>query len=1700
MSTFGSIVEKQHHLFGLIARAYHNAKKLGGEKLTKVALETRLHTLEANWDKFQGNHDKVLCVMTDDLRHHPYFKDDLYTQCEEAFYDSKTSLVEDIEKVTTSKDDNHEYNQRHSHSGSCRSLPKISLPKFSGDYHDWPSFRDLFDSMVGSNRDISSVEKLHYLRAQTTGEAARYLANIPVTAANFARAWKALTSRYENRRILVTTYLDKIFALKPLAQKSSSDLKILLSTVKESLGALNSLGAPTDQWDILIVYVVTRRLDAHTLEAWELEQGTSNELATFDELELFLEGRIRALETVQSRSTQSNTAAASHYISACSEFAGKSLGERQEFVTKKNLCFNCLGSHRLAECRTLKRCRHCKGQHHSLLHREVASSTAALATADSPTTSSASSSSTPSSAVVHSHHAAIQVNRPQVLLATACMTLVAARGEDVKVRALLDQGSEVSLIQESLVQLLRLPRSRASVPIVSVGSQKVGSTRGVVSLRLRSFINPSFEVDVTAFILPRVTGRIPAQRVASTSWSHLVDLPLADPDFAVPGSIDVILGADVYGSLLCGDIRRGPSDAPIAQETSFGWIISGPTGSSASAFHPTSYTIRANDGVDLNEIVQRFWLQEEVSTSSISPFTPDELECENHFRDTHSRDRTGRYVVRLPFRSSHAPLGESRSAALRLLTTVQSRILRNPSFGDLYIGFMKEYETLGHMRRASPADSAVYLPHHGVLRASSTTTKLRVVFNGSARTTSGSALNDCLHAGPKLQHDLDAVLLRWRTHAFVFAADIIKMYRQILVHQKDQDFQRILWSESGEPHDFKLTTVTYGLTCAPYLALRVIQQLASDEEKTFPQAAEILRRETYVDDILSGADTPHEAQRKALQLVQLLRAGGFELQKWAANDASIISSFAKSDDHSLSRDLPNEARTLGLTWHPNADVFKFHVSQSDHPRPITKRSALSRIAQVFDPLGWLAPVTIVGKIFIQQLWKTQVGWDDPLPPSLAGEWVTFDEQLKHVSALSIPRWICTSPSVSGMELHGFSDASQDALGAVLYLRSFHDYADANIILLAAKSKVAPVKRQTIPRLELSAAVLLARLLARIRDILEFKHVPVHLWTDSTISLAWIKGHPSTWKEFVGNRVTAVQELAPDARWHHVAGTDNPADCLSRGLTPQQLQHHRLWWHGPSWLKGPSVGWPSGGPPLDQSADLEQRTQKPALVNLVSAPSDCWDLIHRFSQLQSLLRTTAWLMRATARFRGRECPSSSTLTADEILRARTFWLKETQRTYFGGTLELCAQGTALPRSHPLLKLAPFVDYEGILRVGGRLKNSSLDADTKHPAILPRDSSFSRLLISEIHKQTLHGGVQLVLATLRQQFWILGGRSPVSAFIRRCVRCARYRATTAKEMMGSLPASRVTPTRPFLNSGVDYAGPFSLRTWRGRAGRTYKGYLIVFICFATSAVHLELATDYSTQGFLAAYRRFTGRRGRCNTLISDCGTNFVGADAELRRMFSSASKEAADLAHILAADGTTWRFNPPSAPHFGGKWEAAVKSTKFHLRRILGDSILTYEEFNTLLVQIEAVLNSRPLCALSDDPADVIALTPAHFLVGESLTTIPEPSVVETPISRLSRWQLIRHMLERFWHRWSTEYLQRLQTRTKWHQSSNPISIGSLVLVSDERFPPSKWPLARVTEIHPGNDGKIRVVTVRTAASTFKRPIVKLCPLPIEATNL
>ncbi|XP_029054069.2 uncharacterized protein LOC114881433 [Osmia bicornis bicornis] len=788
---------------------------------------------------------------------------------------------------------------------------------------------------------------------------------------------------------------------------------------------------------------------------------------------------------------------------------------------------------------------------------------------------------------------------------------------------------------------------------------------------------------------------------------------------------------------------------------------------------------------------------------------------------------------------------------------------------------MLEYEQLGHMVRLNndsiTSPFQYFHPHHGVLKLGSTTTTLRVVFNGSSPTSTGYSLNDLLHTGPNLMLNIADLLIWIRRYKHLFATDVTKIYRQIKVHPEDWSLQQILWLDDAQQEtQYQLTTVTYGTKAAPYLAVRTLLQLAEDEGSNYPLAVEPIRNGRYVDDIFGGADTAEHLQDVAIQLTQLCQAGGFPLAKWHSTSKSLLEDLAPDQNNAAISFDDCGTKILGIKLIPHQDTLNFSTISATQRTQFTKRLVLSEVAQLFDPLGFVASVIIRAKILIQELWLPELGWNDILPCHITQQWLRIREDLTSLARLSIPRWFNTT-TTSTVELHGFSDASVLAMAAVVYLVVHAPSTGTHTSLICSKTRVTPLKRLTIPRLELTAALELSELMRHVHATLNLTVSQTFLWTDSEVTLAWIKTHPSKWKDYVRNRVIQIQEITQNYHWRHVPGSSNPADCASRGMATEQLQQHSLWWTGPPWLTQSQNTWPKL---TSVDADELGAPEARAVVSLHTANTlkeYSWEVIFKYSCVNRLLRITALCLKFV------DASPTHLISAADMERARIYCIQVTQSTFVKDELAALAKGTTLPSTHPFTRLTAYLDHQGIARVGGRLQHSRLSHDGKHPVILPRDSRFSALLIDHAHRQTMHGGTQSILAFLRQRYWILGGRAPVKTHILRCVKCAWQRGIRAHQLMGQLPLCRVTPSRPFTHTGVDYAGPLTLKTWNGRGAKTQEGWICVFVCFASSAVHLEVVIDYSADAFIAAYRRFAARRGTAASLYSDCGTNFQAADA-------------------------------------------------------------------------------------------------------------------------------------------------------------------------------------------------------------------------------
>lgn len=390
--------------------------------------------------------------------------------------------------------------------------------------------------------------------------------------------------------------------------------------------------------------------------------------------------------------------------------------------------------------------------------------------------------------------------------------------------------------------------------------------------------------------------------------------------------------------------------------------------------------------------------------------------------------------------------------------------------------------------------------------------------------------------------------------------------------------------------------------------------------------------------------------------------------------------------------------------------------------------------------------------------------------------------------------------------------------------------------------------------------------------------------------------------------------------------------------------------------------------------------------------------------------------------------------------------------------------------------PFLDDKGILRVGGRLQNAEVNFDKKHQIILPSKDKVTYLILEHFHKKYFHIGQQALLYHMRQKFWPIGGRGLARKVVHNCVTCVKNRPVIVEQLMGHPPPERVNIGPAFSNSGVDFAGPFFVRNKNQRKGAPHRVYVAVFVCMATKAIHIEMVTDLTSESFVATLKRFFARRGKCCTLFSDNAANFIGAHSELRRLHGLFNNQDEVLGGFLASEGISWKFIPPRAPNFGGLWEAGVKSFKYHFRRVVGNANLNYEEFLTMIVEIEGILNSRPLTPISSDINDLEALTPGHFLIGRAINTISEPDITEVPINRLSRWKRVEKLTQLVWKRWSLDYLTHFQQRHKWQFTKNNVNPGMMVILREDNLPKCKWILGRIINVIYGKDGCIRVANV------------------------
>lgn len=1748
MADFAALMTKENILRSRLDRFIENGRKTATIKRTQGFYESRITDLKSLWEEYCAVDlaiNQELLQSKDD--NSDYLKEDRFGIADLKYSEYIGELVEGLRKFAIPTEQNvvnplpiHTTTVVHQES----SLPKITIPKYSGDYDLWRSFHDLFDSLVHKNTKLTAVQKLYHLKSCLTGDAEKLLRHTPITEADYEPAWLKLKERYENKRILVNHQLKILINQPKITVEKPKDIKELIDTTDECLQQLKCLEVETDSWDVLLIHLLVHKLPFLTLRLWEEEQGTTQDLPKYKTFNEFLQKRLKILEAIAdtvkpnpshrkpgtketsythliTEKKKCPACDGKHFVVGCKRYQQLTTNDRWKVIKAAGRCTNCFSSnHMVKNCVNKNRCFKCKSKHHTSLHdgsdngvaakqpsynkqhteKSNALTSNALETDRTKNNSETNPNRSESQmATSNEDDSASQVfvarKDHQTLLSTALVRAQSEDGEIHILRCLLDTGSQSSFVSEDACKKLRAPSTHTSITITGLNTSQAAVVSKKTTLKLRSCGFDKTVLSEDLFIIKQITEALPTRTVAKADCKHLKGLTLADPHFWKPGRIDVLLGAQTFAKIIQEGIRKGPPTAPVALNTIFGWILLGST-NRLSTDNAASFTITTSE-TKLESQLKKFWEIEEVSMKPM--LTDKEEECQKIYESTTTRLSNGKYQVHLPFINNQMPtVGQSRPQAITRYNQLQRRLAANPSLAIDYRKCLQEYWELEHMEAVDPPDvgePCYYIPHHAVLKES-TTTKLRVVFDASAKTTNGNALNDYLLKGPTLQPKLYATLLNWRKYKVALNADIEKMYRMIEVHPNHRKFQRIIWEHptSKEMQDFQLKTVTFGTSAAPYLAIRTLQQLAKDESHNWPRAAVAVYNAFYVDDLLTGADTITEAKELQNELINMMNAGGFNLRKWSSNEAKLLEDLPVEFREPRSERFFTEdesMKALGIRWHPASDFFSFKVTPKPDNIKSTKRTILSEIATLYDPLGWLAPVLITAKILMQVLWITGSSWDTPVADSIQEQWNDFKQNLQNIQCITIPRWINYSTKAT-VQLHGFCDASERAYAAVIYMRVTMENGQTTCHLLTAKTRVAPTKPVTIPRLELNGGVLLARLLKTTVIDMQLVNVPIYAWTDSTIVLQWIKEHPSRWKTYVANRVVEIQDVVRYENWRHVPTKMNPADLASRGVSVSQLQYSDLWWYGPDWLVKDHETWPGCQINLEQTS---HEARLPKVTNLLSTANT--DILTRYSSFVKLIRIIATMKRFVFNCKYPSKTSRNQLSCDELNAAETTILRLVQQETFQDEYNCITNNKSLPRNSKLLQLNPFIDTNDLMRVGGRLENAMMSYSRKHPIIMPQNHHVTTLIINKLHQDTLHGGTAAVLNASRDKYWILNSRRCITSTLHKCVICAKQRSTLSTQLMGNLPAPRVNITKAFAKVGIDFAGPIITKSSTLRNAKQQKSYVCIFVCMATKAIHIELVSDLTSISFVAALKRFVARRGICSDIYSDCGTNFIGANTLLQKEYQQCLKDQQEIGMQYATSrGIKWHFNPPASPHFGGLWEAGVKSMKYHLRRVLGNTICTFEECSTLLTQIEACLNSRPLCYIHNNPEELFVLTPGHFLIGQALTAIPEPHYETDKILPSQRWKYIQLLTQHFWDKWSKDYLNQLQNRPKWQVKKPNIQPGELVLLKSEQMHPTCWPIGVIEKIFPGQDGLVRVVQLRTKHGTFQRPVAKLCRLPID----
>ena len=1417
-----------------------------------------------------------------------------------------------------------------------------------------------------------------------------------------------------------------------------------------------------------------------------------------------------------------------HHLSDCRTFSKRPHAEKEEIVKRNGLCFACLNyGHTSKLCEKKRQCGVCKRHHPTSLHKERESNNGENIEHFRAHTSQDETEVKTSTAVCHrTSHLDKQKIASSMILPVWVSSPKQPHVEHL-VYALLDTQSDTSFMCTEVGDKLELDHEPATLKITTMTSDNsMIQCLKYYDIKVRGYHSDQkvtvpvayskdcIPVNPSHIATPEVARRCPHLKCIAEDIPPLQNC-----------EVGMLIGYNCPQALAPRSVVACEGNQPFAVKTDLGWSIIGYSNNDdeiIGAVGMTHRVLTTEVPMDLclslkSELspaevklaptklffVHKTNVQEMLSPHQVrsileSDFATAEDEGKLMSQDDElflkiianniSQTPDGYYEMPLPFRNRPS-LPDNRAVALTRLQYLKRRFIKDPKYRTDYETFMEDIIRRGEAEQVLDDDEANnvwYIPHHGVYHPHKPG-KIRIVYDCATR-YKGHCLNDHLLKGPDLINNLVGVLCRFRQERVAVVGDVERMFHQFRVQANDRDFLRFLWFDKTlqKVVDYRMKVHLFGAASSPGCANFGLKQIAMDHGHDKPEVAKFIQKNFYVDDGLISVASSEEAIQLVKNTRDVCAKGHVKLHKFISNDRDVMESIpapcrAKglTDWNPPFENLPVE-RILGVQWCVASDKLKFKVTLKD--MPLTRRGILSTIASIYDPLGLLAPLVLIGKQILQQMCRDHVGWDEPLSEELKPRWERWRLSLSALLNIEVDRCYKSANlgKIVSYEMHHFSDASTQGYGQCSYLRLKDIHDEIYCTLLIGKARVAPLKMTTIPRLELQAAVVSSKISMLLRRELEYTPIKEYFWTDSKVVLGYVGSDAKRFHMFVANRIQAIRNVSSPNQWHYVSTEHNPADFASRGLYGDQLLSSN-WFRGPAFLWNKTLTYDEN----DNSKNVVLDDPEIRKVNVLTTVSDeasvLINRIDRFSQWHSAVSAVCILQQCIINFKHKKSACLSDVSSRQ--RAEMTIIRMLQQQSFPIERKILTddrQVKSISRQSPIYKLDPFLDDNGILRVGGRLGRAGFQYNVKHPIILPKKTHVTKLIVRYFHEKVVHQGRGFTLNAIRSNgYYIVGCTAAVSSCIFNCVVCRKFRGKTQYQKMGDLPEERMQPSPPFLYTGFDCFGPFTVKDGR----KEYKRYGLIFTCMSSRAVHIEILDDLSTDAFLNGLRCFIALRGNVRQLRSDRGSNFIGAKNELSKLMNELDQ--GKLKTFLQTHGCDFVQHIPHSSHMGGVWERQIRSIRNILMVLLKNAAgrVNSSTLRTFFYEVMSIINSRPLSVENlTDPLGPEPITPNHLLTMKTDVISHPPGIfLREDLYGRRCWRKVQYLAERFWSQWQKEYLLNLQHRQKWNQRRRDFQVGDIVIVKEDNPIRSHWKLARVIEVFPSQDNIVRKVKLLIADS-------------------